>query len=144
MAWGGGCMQAVCAYARKGLVLPRASHSGEIALAGSRRLRSTHAAAPALFAHAVVTAVTRPHGTKQWISKAHFERMAAWATQRSLSCKNGAACVSAISQKWCCVCQRCAFVSACTHLNCVKECRVRCEVCRVCAHSFVLLCVCAA
>ena len=51
---GGGCAQAECAHARKGLVLPRASHSGEIALAGSRRLRSTLAAAPVLFAQAVV------------------------------------------------------------------------------------------
>ena len=40
--------------ARKGLVLPRASHSGEIAMAGSRRLRSMLVAAPVLFAHAVV------------------------------------------------------------------------------------------
>ena len=38
----------------KGLALPRACHSGEIALAGSRHLRSTLAAAPVLFAHAVV------------------------------------------------------------------------------------------
>ena len=42
----------------KGLALPRASHSGEIALAGSSRLRSTLAAAPVLFAHAVVTETT--------------------------------------------------------------------------------------
>ena len=43
----------------KGLALPRASHSGEIALAGSRRLHSTLAlaAAPAFFAHAVVTEI---------------------------------------------------------------------------------------
>ncbi len=39
----------------KGLALPRACHSGEITLAGSRRLHSTLAAAPVLFAHAVVT-----------------------------------------------------------------------------------------
>ncbi len=38
----------------KGLALLRASHSGKIALAGSRRLRFTLAAAPVLFAHAVV------------------------------------------------------------------------------------------
>jgi hypothetical protein len=38
-------------HAPKGLALPRASQSGEIA--GSRRLRSTLAAAPVLFAHAV-------------------------------------------------------------------------------------------
>ena len=42
----------------KGLALPRACHSGEIALAGSRHLRSTLAAAPVLFAHAVVTEKT--------------------------------------------------------------------------------------
>ncbi len=41
-------------HARKELALPRTSH-GEIALAGSSRLRFTHAAAPVLFAHAVVT-----------------------------------------------------------------------------------------
>jgi hypothetical protein len=41
----------------KGLALPRACHSGEIALASSRRLRSTFAAAPVLFAHAVVTEI---------------------------------------------------------------------------------------
>ncbi len=45
---------AVCVQARKGLALPRASHSGEIAL---RRLRSKLAAAPVLFAHAVVTEI---------------------------------------------------------------------------------------
>ena len=46
----------VCVHALKGLALPRASHSGEIApAAGSRRLRSTLAAAPFLFAHAVAT-----------------------------------------------------------------------------------------
>ncbi len=33
----------------------RASHSGEIALSGSRRLRSTLAVVPVLFAHTVVT-----------------------------------------------------------------------------------------
>jgi hypothetical protein len=42
-------------HAQKGLALPRASHSGEIALAGLYRLRSTLTAAPVLFAHAVVT-----------------------------------------------------------------------------------------
>jgi hypothetical protein len=41
----------------KGLALPRPCQSGEIALAGSRRLRSTLAAAPVLFAHAVVTKI---------------------------------------------------------------------------------------
>ncbi len=44
-----------CVHARTGLALPRASCSGEITLAGSR-LRSTLAAALAIFAHAVVTA----------------------------------------------------------------------------------------
>jgi hypothetical protein len=39
----------------KGLALPRASHYGEIVLAGSCRLRSTLAVAPVLSAHAVVT-----------------------------------------------------------------------------------------
>jgi hypothetical protein len=45
--------KAECVRARKGLALPRLSHSGEIALAGSRRLRSTLTAAPVLFAPAV-------------------------------------------------------------------------------------------
>jgi hypothetical protein len=53
---GGGCTQAVCVHILKGLALPRVSHSGEIALSGSRCLCSTLAAAPVLFAHAVVTA----------------------------------------------------------------------------------------
>ena len=44
-----------CVHTLKGLALPRASHSGEIALAGSRRLRSTLAAAPVHFVHAAVT-----------------------------------------------------------------------------------------
>jgi hypothetical protein len=49
----------VCVHALKGLALPRKSHAGEIALSGSRRLlRSTLAAAPVLFAHAVVTEAT--------------------------------------------------------------------------------------
>ncbi len=50
----------VCVRALKGLALPRVSHSGEIALTGSRRLRFTLAAAPVLFAHAVVT-VAKDH-----------------------------------------------------------------------------------
>ena len=49
--------KAVCAHALKALALPRAGHSGEIALAGSRRLRSTVAAAPVLFTHALVTEI---------------------------------------------------------------------------------------
>ncbi len=44
-----------CVHALKGMGLPRSSHSSEIALAGSRRLRSTLAAAPVCFAHALVT-----------------------------------------------------------------------------------------
>ena len=44
-----------CMHVLKGLLLQRASYSDEIALAGSRRLRSTLAAAPALSTHAVVT-----------------------------------------------------------------------------------------
>ena len=54
---GGGCSQAECVRALKGLVLPCASHSGEITL--SCRLHSTLAAAPALFAHTVVTEVKK-------------------------------------------------------------------------------------
>ena len=48
-------MYAECAHAIKELALLCASHSGEIALAGSRRLRFTLVAVPVLFAHAVVT-----------------------------------------------------------------------------------------
>ena len=40
-------------HALKGLALPRAIHSGEIAMSGSRRLRPTLATAPVLFAHAL-------------------------------------------------------------------------------------------
>ncbi len=47
--------------ALKGLALLRASHSSEIALAGSRRLRYTLAAAPAFFAHTVVTVAKTVH-----------------------------------------------------------------------------------
>ena len=46
-------------HALKGLPLPRASHFSEIALTGSRRLHTTLAAAPVLFAHAVVTATLK-------------------------------------------------------------------------------------
>ena len=51
--------KAVSVYvpARKGLALPRASHSSKIALAGSRRLCPTLAGAPVLIAHAVVTKI---------------------------------------------------------------------------------------
>ena len=52
---GGGCAQAECVRVLKGLALPRATHSGKIALSGSRHLRSTLAAAPILFAHAALT-----------------------------------------------------------------------------------------
>jgi hypothetical protein len=44
-----------CKHVLKGLLLQRASYSDKIALAGSRRLRSTLVAAPALSTHAVVT-----------------------------------------------------------------------------------------
>ena len=44
-----------CVPARKGLALPRASHSGEIALVGSQRLRAMLATVPVLFAHNAVT-----------------------------------------------------------------------------------------
>ncbi len=47
--------KAECVHAREGLVLPCASHSGEITLSGSRRLRSTLAAVSVYFTHAVVT-----------------------------------------------------------------------------------------
>ena len=46
--------KAVCVHAREGLVLPRASHSGEITLSGSC-MRSKLAVALVLFAHAIVT-----------------------------------------------------------------------------------------
>ncbi len=46
--------KAECVPPLRRLALPRVSHYGEIALAGSRRLRSKLAAAPVLFAHAVV------------------------------------------------------------------------------------------
>ncbi len=44
--------KAKCVHVRKGLSLPRASHFGEIALVGSRRLRSSLVAALVLVAHA--------------------------------------------------------------------------------------------
>ncbi len=47
--------------ALKELALPRATHSGEITLVGSRRLRSTLAAAPVLFAHTFVTVANKLH-----------------------------------------------------------------------------------
>ena len=40
-----------------GTAVRESLHSGEIALAGSRRLRSTLAAASVLFVHAVVTVI---------------------------------------------------------------------------------------
>ncbi len=46
--------KAECEHALKGLALPGASHSSEIALASSRHLCSTLAAVPVLFGHAVV------------------------------------------------------------------------------------------
>ena len=56
---GGGCLQTVCVDALQELALPRVTLSGEIALAGLRRLRSMPAAAPlaVLFVHAVITVV---------------------------------------------------------------------------------------
>jgi hypothetical protein len=52
---GSKCTHAECVRALKGLVLPRASHSGELALAGTRCLLPMLLAAPVLLAHAVVT-----------------------------------------------------------------------------------------
>ncbi len=49
----------VCLNALNGLALPRASHTGEIALSGLRRLRSTLAAAPVRFAQTVFNAILR-------------------------------------------------------------------------------------
>ncbi len=48
-------IKADCVRVLTGKALPRASHSGEITLASSRHLCSTLAAAPVLFAQAVVT-----------------------------------------------------------------------------------------
>ena len=48
-------LKAECAHTLEGLALPRASHSGEIALSGSCRLRSTLATVPVLFAHDAAT-----------------------------------------------------------------------------------------
>ena len=66
--------KAECVHALKGLTLLRASHSSEIALAGSRRLRFMLAAAPVLFAHAIVTAAIT-HGLHtlflQMVNNAH-------------------------------------------------------------------------
>ncbi len=45
-------------HARKGLAQQRASYSSEIALSGSRHMRSMLAAAPVLFAHAAVAVAT--------------------------------------------------------------------------------------
>ncbi len=45
----------LCVHALKVLALLRVSHFSEVALAGSRRLRPTFAAASVLFAHTVVT-----------------------------------------------------------------------------------------
>jgi hypothetical protein len=55
--------QAECVRTLKGRALPCTSHSGEIALAGLRRLRFTLAAAPVLFAHAVVTEMKTSTGS---------------------------------------------------------------------------------
>ncbi len=48
------CSQTECVHALKGLELLQASHYGEIALAGSHRLRSALVGAPVLFAHTAV------------------------------------------------------------------------------------------
>ncbi|MFN9909846.1 MAG: hypothetical protein ACK56F_27630 [bacterium] len=61
MCRGGECVPAECARALRGLALPRASRSGEIALADSRRLRPTLVVAPVLFAHAVVIVAKTVH-----------------------------------------------------------------------------------
>ena len=47
--------KAECVHALKVLAMPRASHASEIALAGSRRLRSTLAAALVLFARTLLS-----------------------------------------------------------------------------------------
>ena len=63
------CMHAESVRELKGLSLPRAtawSHSGEIALAGSRHLLSTLSAASGLFAHAVVTVAIKPYTNHPW------------------------------------------------------------------------------
>jgi hypothetical protein len=56
--------------ALKGLAPPRASHFGEIAVAGSRRLRSTLAAAPVLFerthAHESILNLTNSTRSEDW------------------------------------------------------------------------------
>ncbi len=55
-----------CVHTLKGLALPCVSHSGEIALAGSRRLRSTLAVAPVLFVHAVATVAKNEKFQPTW------------------------------------------------------------------------------
>ena len=50
--------KAECVHALKGLALPRASHSSEIALAGSLHMHSKLAIARVLLTHAAVTVAT--------------------------------------------------------------------------------------
>ena len=60
--------QAECVRALKGLALPRASHSGDIALSGSRRLRSSLAALSvrrARFCHSSQKSYTRRPSVRQ-------------------------------------------------------------------------------
>ncbi len=90
--------KSVCMHSKE-LALPRASHSDEIALAGSRRLRCTlaafcacgchssqkqvvsaHQAAPVLFAYAIVT--TRVIGA----GKTHYRQVPKFWTHGSVCC----------------------------------------------------------
>ena len=66
---GGACTLAECMDALKGLALPRASHSGEIALAGSRCLRFTLAAAPVLFKHDIITEANNSTSATMFVSR---------------------------------------------------------------------------
>ncbi len=62
----------MCVHAHKGLAMPRARHYGELALAGSRRLRSRLAAGPDVFANAIVVVVSSASKTSSCITHHRF------------------------------------------------------------------------
>ncbi len=61
----------MCVHVRKGLALLRASHYGEITVAGSCSLRSTLAVVPVLFAQATVTVAKTAYIRHPYVCVSH-------------------------------------------------------------------------
>ena len=102
--------KAECVHALKGLALPPVSHSSEIA--AGRRLRSTFAAAQALFTHAVATATKAQVFSSPVITVQIIERVRAAGGCTLLHCQLGVSRSGALAIAYIMWLHNCSFADA--------------------------------